>query len=237
MATVRDIIVEAAARCNVCPRKRELPSDIFVSALNIFNGLMQQYSTDGYIEAYKAEVDFKPSLESVYVGTGDDAEVAAPGIMLPKKAYYKYAGAVDWTELNFVALEQFYSAAYSDFVVSWQPAGYCLYKIYFKPRFVANGPTVKLVYNVEMTFNDNDTVNLPTPYQELITRALTYKLAVRYPRVDDAARNRMKAEEEELERSLKATNASQRIITRGGYGGASMTAQLRSGAFVQKAWG
>lgn len=232
-STVRDIIVEAAARANVCPRKRALPEDIFVSGLNLFNGVMQEYSTDGYIEAYKSEVDFNPGKDSVYVGVGDDADVSAPGIQLPKKALYKYAGAVDWTELEFIAYDQFYSSAYTDYVVSWQPVGPNLYKMYFKPRFISSNPQVKLIYNLEMQFNDNDTVNLPTPYVELVTRALTYKIAVKYPRVDDAARARLKTEQEELEKSLTAVNASQRIITRDvNANGGSLNAWFRSGGFV-----
>lgn len=236
-STVRDIIIEAAARCNVCPRKRTLPEDIFVSALNLFNGVMEAYSTNNYIQAYKADVDFKPTTETVYVGTGDDADVSAPAIQMPKTAFYRYDGGIDWTPMEFISLEQFYSASYSDYVISWQPAGPNLYKLYIKPRFLSNNPTIKLVYNVEMKFNDNDTVNLPTPYIELITRALTYKLCVKYPRVDDAAKARLLKEQEDLEHDLTAANASNRILTRDGYSsGGSLNSWFRSGGFVADAY-
>ena len=237
MASVRDIIVEAASRANICPRKRVLPDDIFVSGLMLFNGVMEEYSTSDYIDAYKNEVDFNPTTESVIVGVGVDAAVEAPGIQLPTRVLYKYDGGIDWTPMEFISYDNFYSAAYSDFITSWQPIGPNQYKIYFKPRFLGNNPQCKLIYNVEMKYGDNDTVNLPTPYVELVTRALAYKMAVKYPRVDDAKRASLKEEQKELESSLKANNSSMRIITRGGTApGGSINAWFRSGGFVRDSW-
>jgi len=237
MASVRDIIVEAASRANVCPRKRVLPDDLFVDSLMLFNGVMEEYSSREYIEAYQNEVDFAPQSESVLVGKVDgetqDELVDAPTIQLPKRILYKYAGSVDWVPMEFISYKDFYSSAYSDYIVSWQPVGHNLYKIHFKPRFVSTAPQCKLIYNVEMKYADNDTVNLPTPYIELITRSLAYKMAVKWPRVDDAKKNSLKDEITELENSLKATNASMHIITRGGSGnGGSLQSNLRSGAFI-----
>lgn len=249
MASVRDIIVEAAARSNVCPRKRVLPDDIFVSGLSLFNGVLEEYSTSEYIDAYQAESDFAPKFESILAGEGEeiidtdesigegeeinDTDVACPKIQLPKRILYKYAGAVDWTPMEFISYSDFYSCAYSDYVCSWQPAAKNLFKLYFKPRFIGTNPECKIVYNVEMQFKDGDTINLPTPYVELITRNLAYKFAIKYPRVDESKKASLLSEKEDLERSLKANNASMHIITRGGtVMGGSYQANLRSGAFI-----
>lgn len=231
MATVRDIIIEAASRANVCPRKRALPDDLFVGGLNLFDGVMQEFSNKEYVDAYKAAVDFRPVTGTVTVGV-EGSDVEAPTIQLPRRVLYKYPGAVDWTPMNFIAFESFYSNAYNDFVVSWQPVGVNQFALYFKPRFLSQGPECKLIYNVEMHFQDGDTVNLPTPYVELITRALAYKMAVKWPRVDDSKRASLKSEADDLEKSLSATNASMSIITRGGSGGGSLLGDLRSGAFI-----
>ena len=236
MASVRDIIVEAAARSNVCPRKRVLPDDIFVSGLSLFNGVLEEYSTSEYIDAYQAESDFAPKFESILAGEGEelaDTDVACLQIQLPKRILYKYAGAVDWTPMEFISYSDFYSCAYSDYVCSWQPAGKNLFKLYFKPRFIGTNPQCKIVYNVEMQFKDGDTINLPTPYVELITRNLAYKFSIKYPRVDESKKASLLTEKEDLERSLKANNASMHIITRGGtVMGGSYQANLRSGAFI-----
>lgn len=233
----RDIITEAAARANLCPHKKNLPDDMFVAGLQLFNGLLQEFSNKDYITAYQNEVDFNLNSENVIVGEGTDAAVTAPKIQLPKKVLYKYAGQVDWVPMEFIAYENFYSSSYSDYIVSWQPIGPNLYKLYFKSRFVGQNPQIKLIYNVEMTYADNDTVSLPTPYVELLTRALAYKYSVKFPRVDQNKQLSLKAEQDELENSLRATNASMRIITRGGNGyGGSLQGYLRSGGFISDQW-
>lgn len=232
--TVRDIIIEAASRANVCPRKKELPEDQFVSCLKLFNGVMEEYSNKNFIDAYKNEVDFSPIQQSVYVGMGDDADVTANDIQLPKKVLYRYSGQVDWIPMEFIAYENFYSCAYSDFVVSWQPVSKNLFKLYFKPRFLQNAPIVKLIYNLEMKYNDDEQVMLPTPYIELITRELAYKISVKYPRLDPSKQDKLQAEAKDLENSLRGTNASMNILTRGGNagGGGNLTSYFRSGAFI-----
>ena len=83
-----------------------------------------------------------------------------------------------------------------------------------------------------MHFADNDEITLPTPYVELITRSLAYKMAVKWPRVDESKKADLLKEFDDLAANLKATNASMHIITRGGYGGGSMRGDLLSGAFI-----
>lgn len=235
--TVRDIITEAASRANLCPRKRVLPDDMFQSGMQLFEGVLQDMSSKDFIDAYQNEVNFTVSSETVYVGAGADADVSAPAIQLPKRVLYKYAGQIDWAPMEFIAFENFYSSSYSDFIVSWQPVGPNLYKLYFKPRFLLNNPEIKLIYNVEMSYKDNDPVNLPTPYVELITRALAFKFALKFPRAGEGKLAALKADYDELENSLKANNASMKIITRGGYGiGGSYKAILRSGSFISDGW-
>ena len=231
--TVRDIITEAAARANINPRKKVLPEDQFVSALQLFNGVLEEFSSKNYIDAYQNEVDFNPHSSEVFVGEKMGDHVNAPNLQLPTKMFYKYAGSIDWTPMEFISYNNFYSSNYSDYIVSWQPVGPNLYKVHFKPRFLQNNPECKLIYNVEMKYSDNDPVNLPTPYIELITRALAYKLSIRYPRVDVTKQNSLKLEFETLENALKANNASTKIITRGGNApGGSYQSYLRSGGFI-----
>lgn len=231
MTTVRDIVTEAASRANICPRKKVLPDDLFDSGLQLLNGILQDYSIRGYVVAYKSEVDFIPEI-SVIVGEGPDAAVLAPKIVAPQTVLYQPTGSIDWTKLDFISYDQFYSDAYTDYVVSWQPIQQNLFKIYFKPRFAAQHRTCKLIYNVEMSYVDGDTVSLPTPYIELLTRALAYKYAVKYPRVDTTKIGLLKNELDELENNLVAQNSSNRIITRETYRGGSIFQKFNAGSFI-----
>ena len=238
MSNVRDIIIEAASRSNVCPRKRALPEDIFQGMLNLFNGVMQEMSNKDYITAYQDEVDFHPTKEKILVGKdAENDDVIATKIQMPKKALYRTNGMLDWIPMQFEAYERFYSCTYSDYIVSWKPTGDAEWTIMFKPRFIK--PTnyeVKLIFNTVMELKDDDVINLPVPYVELITRELAYKAAVKWPRADEAKKNSLREEADSLARDLKAANASNKIITREGVGGESYMGALMSGSFVSARW-
>lgn len=231
--TVRDIIIEAGSRANIVPRARKMPEDIFQSCLNLFNGVMEEMSAKDYITAYQDEVEFRGDKERIVLGPREDDDVVIEKLQMPKRAMYKADGQLSWSPLNFIAYEDFYSVAYDAYTVSWKPKSMTEWTIYLKPRFVQGTQyTIKLIYNVQMEFKDNDIINLPVPYVELITRALAYKIAVKYPRADDTKRLSLKAEQEELEGALKANNASLKIITRGTGADGSYLSSLRSGAFI-----
>lgn len=238
MATVRDIIIEAASRSNVCPRKRELQTPIFNGMLNLFNGVLQELSNKDYITAYQDEVDFHPTKEKIKIGPDAEVDdVQVDKLQMPKKALYRTPGMLDWVPMQFEAYERFYSCTYSDYIVSWKPIGLSEWEVLFKTRFIK--PTnyeVKLIFNTVMEFNDDDVINLPVPYVELITRELAYKAAVKWPRADEAKKNSLKEEAESLARDLKAANASNKIITREGLGGESYMGALMSGSFVSARW-
>lgn len=232
MATTRDIIVEAYARNNLVPRKREVPSDMFTEGLITLNGILQDYSTRGYIVAYKAEVDFYPQ-PTVLVGDEVDADVSAPKIVQPQNCLYQPNTSIDWTKLDFIAYDQFYSDSYNDYTVSWQPVQHNLFKLYFRPRFAAQNRKCKLIYNVEMTLaDDRNPISLPTPYIELLTRALAYQLAIIYPRVDQTKLLGLKTSMESLEHTLMAQNSSNDILTRETGNRGSLLSKFDSGSFI-----
>ena len=230
MTTVRSIITEAAVRANLTQRKRDLAPDIFTSAYNLFLGILRDYSNRNYITAYRDAVDFIPQNESVIVGEGPDAEVSAPKIQTPVRVMYKVGN--DYNALDFISFDQFFSAKATD-IVSWQPIGANVWKLYFKPQFLSAGRTVKLVYNKEMVFEDNDIVSLPSQYIELLTRALAYQLSIEYPRSDANKTITLKTEMESLEKTIMAANSSNRILTRNVYG-QSLLGGFLGGTFLPR---
>lgn len=232
MSTYRDIIIEALARANLNPRKKDPPADMLVAASNLLKGIFQEYSNRNFLTAYQAEANFEPSTETVIIGEGTDATVSAPKIQCPTSVLFRNENGIDWTPMNFISYNQFYSMGYSDFSVSWQPIGPNLWKIYFKPRFLATTRTVKVIYNVEIDYSDDDTISLPTPYVELLTRALAYKLTVSFPRTDATKANMLKGELDTLESQLEATNASQKIITRDSGAHGTLYSDFVAGRFI-----
>lgn len=231
MTKFRDIITEACNRSKVVPRKRDIPPDIFTSASITLKGILQDYSNRKYITAYRDEVDFVPSQESFLVGEGPDVLVHVDKLQTPEDILYKLNDN-QWIPLDFVALERFYSAGNTTFTVSWQPTGANQYKVYFKPVFLSSARMCKMIYTKEMVYNDNDTVNLPAPYVELLTRALAYAMAVQYPRTDPTHRADLKTDMETLEKMLIASNSSNRIITRDSGIGGSLLGNFIGGTFI-----
>jgi hypothetical protein len=231
MTKYRDIITEAANRSNIVPRKRDLPADIFTTGSNLLKGIFQEYSNRKYITAYRNEVNFVPLTESFLIGEGPDVTVEAVKIQCPESCLYRLSDS-DWVPLNFIAYEQFYDGRNGDMSVSWQPTGKNQYKIYFKPRFLSGNRECKLIYTLEMEYNDNDEINLPVPYIELLTRALAYKFAVTYPRTDTNKQMLLKTELTEIENMLASANSSNRIITReSGYRN-SILGNFLGGSFI-----
>lgn len=231
MTKYRDIITEGAYRANVVPRKRDLPADIFTTGSNLLKGILQDYSNRKYITAYRNEVDFSPVSESFLVGEGPDVTVEAVKLQVPEKVLYKLSEN-DWVPLTFVALERFYDAGNGPFVVSWQPTGTNQYKLYFKPIFLSGNRTCKMIYTLEMNYEDDDTISLPVPYIELLTRALAYAYSVQYPRTDTSKQMSLKANLDELEKLLMASNSSNRIITRDSGYRNSLLGNFLGGSFI-----
>lgn len=229
-STVRDIITESAVRANLTQRKRDLAADIYTSAYNLFLGILRDYSNRNFITAYRDAVDFIPQNESIIVGTGPDAEVSAPNIQTPVQAMYKIGA--DYNQLTFISFDQFFTEKATD-IVSWQPIGANLWKLYFKKYFISGNRFVKLIYNKEMVFEDNDTVTLPSQYIELIIRALAYQLSIEFPRADATKTSTLKIEKEDLEKSIMAANSSNRIITRSLYG-QSLLGGFLGGTFLPR---
>lgn len=165
-------------------------------------------------------------------------DIEITDLMTPTQAYFKDGGSsIDWIPMEFISYNQVYSVGYSDYVISWKPIYEGTYELIFKPRFIKQPRTVKIIYNIEMKYKDNDNVSLPAPYLELLTRALAYKIATAYPRVDATKIGLLKAEFDELTQNLEASNASQRILTRdNGYGGRTRMGQFLDGSFISDRW-
>lgn len=228
--TVRSIIEESCARANLIQRKRAVPADIFTAAYNLFLGILSDYSNRNFITAYRDSVDFTPNFDTVLVGEGPDAEVSAPKIQKPVSAMYKIGD--DYNDLNFISFDQFFTTKATD-IVSWQPVGANLWKLYFKPYFMSSGRNIKLVYNKEMRFEDNDEISLPNQYIELLTRALAYQLSISYPRADATKTAQLQTEMEKLEKFIMGDNSSNRIMTRDLYG-QSLLGGFLGGTFLPR---
>lgn len=89
--------------------------------------------------------------------------------------------------------------------------------IEIKPNTAKLNYTLKINYNEAMQFDLDDELFIPDNYIELLIVALTHKLALQYPRLDDAQMQRLENEVRVLVDNVRTPKASDRIIEREDY--------------------
>lgn len=240
--TFRELIIEALARANIVPRKRVVPEDIFTDAKSQLQGILTDYSNRNFITAYRDEVDFHPIYEKMYIGIPEDYDpeqeytndyVIVENMQDPVSALFKGASSnTNYSEMNFISYDQFYSMNNGIYTITWTPESSQLWRVIFKPQFISSNWSVKLIYNKVMEFQDDDKINLPPQYVELLIRALAFAMSIAKPRTDTTKTQQLGSELEKLEKQIMAKNASQRILTRRDYGRSSNLADFMSGRFI-----
>jgi hypothetical protein len=91
--------------------------------------------------------------------------------------------------------------------------------IQLKPNVAKQNCRLKLNYNEAMEFDLDSDLYIPDNYVELLIVALAHKLALQYPRLDDAQMTRLENEVRVLVDNVRTPKASDRILQRDDYFG------------------
>ena len=139
--------------------------------------------------------------------------------------------------LSFVSYEDFNNAAYGEYIYTWQAISDTKVEIKFKPwliKMVTPTYGLKMIYNVKYAFDLDSAMKIPDIYRELFVVALTYKLAVEFPRLSPEHTERLKKTMEEIENSVKSPTRANKLIIREPVtrDGLYNMRQLDSGSFV-----
>ena len=116
-----------------------------------------------------------------------------------------------FAELNFTPLSTFYSNNAWDIYCA-VPNGDNKVKLYLPKELV--GREVRIVYNTSMKFKDNDYLELPEVYRELLTLSTTVGLLMEDADSDPTQLNNFNAMLVKLENQIAANNANTRRIVR-----------------------
>lgn len=204
MATCKDILIEALNRSNLVPRKRAVPADMLESAYRLFKGILQKYNFANFISYTRKELDVFPTDDIVGLDGEEINSIAT--------VQYK-VNENEWNEMRYVSYEQFYGES-DTYVYTWKYTPENTIELYLKPNFISSNRLVKVIYNSNMDYSLDDDLHVPEIYKELFTAALTYKLAVTYPRTDATQVQLLKVELDELEKQVKSLVSSNKILTR-----------------------
>jgi len=134
-----------------------------------------------------------------------------------------------FSKMNFVPLVNFYADP-SNEIYSTSPAGENKANLLL-PSGMENFD-FKIVYYTKMEFKDDDYIELPEAYKELLTLAVTVGLLSEDADSDPKQLNNYSAQLSDMEHLIGATNVTTRRLTREPDG--STFDALRSGAFIRR---
>ncbi len=147
-----------------------------------------------YINAYHVHLDGVSKLNTLAINRGQ------PCGML---------------EMHFEPYANFDSYCNTDLIWTFNDLSQGEWIIEVKPYLVAQNVKLRLDYNRAIEFDLDTDLRIPDAYIELLTVALTYKLAVAYPRMDDAQVARLATELEGMLNNVKTPKADAKQVLRG----------------------
>jgi len=167
----------------------------------------------------------------------DYVDVVVENLADIKEAYYEHNQLQRDLKLPFVSFEDFYNGGYGENVYTWQHISDTKVELRFTPRFTeyARSGKIRVIYNLAYAIDLDTTMKIPDIYEELFVTALTYKLAVRFPRLDPAHTERLKTTLDEIEHSVMTpTRANKMILRETGNSNNTLWSldQLNSGSFI-----
>lgn len=141
--------------------------------------------------------------------------------------------------LKYVSYEDFWSGTWGSYVYTWQAISDTKVKLWLKQDMVnqlrGKSYGMKVIYNKAWHFELDDEVRAPDIYRSLFLSALTYRLAVRWPRLDPAHTERLRLELEDRIANLSSKTRAQKYVTRDpepSYRRKLTMGELMSGSFI-----
>lgn len=253
--TVKDVIIEALARSNLVSRRQPAPGNMVENAFQLLKGIAADYSSHNLLQFLRRELNIAsdewypiPMKSDLILGTldpeipDDYVDVQVDKLEKITELYWKRSldpMANADMNLDFVSFEDFNKPEFGIYIYTWQPISDTKVALKLKPRFVnmlrGNSKYISLIYNVKYEMELNSVLKIPDIYKELFTCALTYKLAVAFPRLSPEHTERLKNTLKEIEDSIKTPTRANKFIRRTSicYDNKLVnSAQLNSGSFI-----
>ena len=203
------VIVDSASDL---PSTSDLPSDTY------------GFCTDEPSNVYKIDEDDS----TWYVDTSVDVNdyrvqearryMSMKHIILPKVEKLlsvMYSSSLrTWVKLCFLPYHEFDRAAYDANVYTYMQRGDNEWVIKIKPALAKSNIALKLTYNESLDIDLNKDLFIPDAYIELLIVALTHKLALVHPRLDEAQMSRLSADLVTMQNNIKTPKAESKMILR-----------------------
>lgn len=198
------------------------------------------YSPAVNVYAWRAQIIYQetPRIQQMrayqkmqHVQVRDVAKINSLYLVTPKNTEY-----AEHYELKFVPAYKF-DSYYNDanvYTLIQKSEGEWL--IQLKPNVARQNYRLKINYNESLDFDLDDDLFIPDNYVELLIVALAHKLALEYPRLDEAQMQRLQLEVQTLVDNVRTPKAVTRMILREPYdfynGGRLTQNELISGGWL-----
>lgn len=126
----------------------------------------------------------------------------------------KNGESYDWSELNFIAYEDFYQYGLTTQIYSVLPLTDKCAKVMLKNSFALQQFKLKLIYNESFEFDIDTIFNIPKQFVALFNAALVYDLSVVYNRLGENTVAIVKARLDELEHNVRRSSSVNKFISR-----------------------
>jgi len=170
-------------------------------------------------------------MKMQHIQVRDVAKINSLYLVTPKNTEY-----AEHYELKFVPAYKF-DSYYNDanvYTLIQKSEGEWL--IQLKPNVAKQNYRLKINYNESLDFDLDDDLFIPDNYIELLIVALAHKLALEYPRLDEAQMQRLQLEVQTLVDNVRTPKAVTRMILREPYdfynGGRLTQNELISGGWL-----
>lgn len=219
--TIKDIIIEALNRSNLVPRKRAVPADMLENGYRLLKGIITKYNFSNFISFARDNLEIIP--------TDNVIELEIPSVTSISNIQYK-VNDNETDELRFVAYEQFYSDN-NPYTYTWKYTDQGTIQIFLKNSFLNSHRRIYVYFNKSLDYTLDEELRIPQIYIELFTAALTYNLAITYPRTDANQVSLLKTELDNIEKEIKSLISSNKILTRNSHSGSYLDSFM-SGSFI-----
>ena len=117
-------------------------------------------------------------------------------------------------QLNFAPYSEFDAYVNSDLYWTWNDYAEGEWLIEVKPLVASQSNKLRLHYNKGFNIDLDSDIRIPDNYLELLLVSLTHKLAVKFPRLDDAQMIRLENEVNNMLSNVKTPKADAKMVVR-----------------------
>ena len=222
------------------PDEEEYENDTWAMVKGVDDYVYIVYSPALNVYAWHAQIIYSetPRIQQMrayqkmqHVQIRDVAKINSLYLVTPKNTEY-----AEHYELKFVPAYKF-DNYYNDanvYTLIQKSEGEWL--IQLKPNVARQNYRLKINYNESLDFDLDDDLFIPDNYIELLIVALAHKLALEYPRLDEAQMQRLQLEVQTLVDNVRTPKAVTRMILREPYdfynGGRLTQNELISGGWL-----